>query len=83
MQTCKIFSKALLLTSIALFVLGGESLAPKRSFKLENDRFVRDGKPIQIFSGRQASASPILMCAIAPQHIPMAETERFAWLPCK
>ena len=40
-----------------LSVVSTSQLAAGGSFKIEDNRFVLDGKPIQIFSGRCASSS--------------------------
>ena len=38
----------------------GQIVKSERKFTIENDRFVKDGKPLQIISGRSVPLQPML-----------------------
>ena len=55
---------------LALYVFITATLAadaqPKRTFTLEDDRFVRDGKPTQLISGRSVMHAAGSITALQP-----------------
>jgi len=55
---------ALVLTATCL-----STVHTQGTFTLENDRFVRDGKPTQLMSGRYASAACFAFLIISAVHL--------------
>ena len=56
---CGVLTAGVLVIVCAPEVSAGQVLQSDRSFTIENNRFVKDGKPLQIISGRWEHQSNI------------------------